>query len=259
MSALEKRRNWNMQETLILSSANEQLRSQKTEDLPWPRATGFIHKSWESETEVASTCTTGTEKLTQEKHSMYKIYNIHAPEVEFISKGKANKRYEFEVKVGMASTSKGYWIVCIQVIHGNPYDGHTLDHTLEQVVRMTKREPQDEYVYLGYRGHNYHWDTQINIVNNRKMKKLTLSVKKRIKRRSAIEPIFGHLKSTNRMSKNFLKGEVGNRINDLPCGCGYNMRKHLAVFLFHISELLGFIKNHKSEKKLSSQMNYVFI
>ncbi len=49
-----------------------------------------------------------TDRLVkQEKHSKNKLYSIHAPEVECISKGKAHKRYEFGVKVGMATTSKG--------------------------------------------------------------------------------------------------------------------------------------------------------
>ena len=51
---------------------------------------------------------------------------MHAPEVECISKGKAHKRYEFGCKVGMVTTSKGNWILGIDAIHGNPYDGHTL-------------------------------------------------------------------------------------------------------------------------------------
>jgi len=75
--------------------------------------------------------------LRQEKESKNKIYSIHAPEVECISNGKAHKRYEFGVKVGMATTSKGNWVVGIQSFPGNPYDGHTLEETLNQVERLT--------------------------------------------------------------------------------------------------------------------------
>lgn len=46
-----------------------------------------------------------------------KLYALHAPEVECISKGKACNPYEF----GMRS------------MPGNPYDGHTLEETIEQV------------------------------------------------------------------------------------------------------------------------------
>ena len=169
--------------------------------------------------------------LKQEKNSKNKLYSIHAPEVECISKGKAHKRYEFGVKVGMATTSRDNWIVGIGAYHGNPYDGHTLSSSLERIERLTGWPVDEAYVDLGYRGHKYDGDTKINIVNYRTMKKLTRSVKRWFKRRAAIEPIFGHLKSDNRMSRNYLKGTQGDQINALLCACGFNLRKLLAVFL----------------------------
>jgi IS5 family transposase len=169
--------------------------------------------------------------LTQKKDSKNKIYSVHAPETECISKGKAHKRYEFGVKVGMATTSKDNWILGIQAFHGNPYDGHTLSDTIEQVERLTRWKVKDAYVDLGYRGHDYQGDAHVNIVNHFHMKRLTRSARAWMKRRAAIEPIFGHLKSDNRMSKNHLKGREGDHINAILCGCGFNMRKLLAVFL----------------------------
>jgi len=169
--------------------------------------------------------------LKQEKQSKNKLYSIHAPEVECISKGKAHKRYEFGVKVGMATTSKGNWVVGIQAFPGNPYDGHTLEKTLEQVERLTGKKSKEVYVDKGYRGHGYEGETQVHIVGTRKMKNMTRTFRKWLKRRNAIEPIFGHLKSDNRMSRNALKGSKGDQINALLSGCGFNMRKLLAVFL----------------------------
>ena len=169
--------------------------------------------------------------LKQEKQSKNKLYSLHAPEVECISKGKAHKRYEFGVKVGMATTSKGNWVVGIQAFPGNPYDGHTLEKTLEQMERLTGKPAREVYVDKGYRGHGYEGDVQVHIVGTRKMKNMTRTFRKWLKRRNAIEPIFGHLKSDNRMSRNYLKGQEGDQINALLSGCGYNMRKLLAVFL----------------------------
>ena len=180
--------------------------------------------------------------MNQTKNSKNKIYSIHAPEVECISKGKAHKRYEFGNKVGMATTSKGNWIVAIQAFHGNPYDGHTLKETLEQMERLTKKTAKEVYVDLGYRGHNYQGEATVNIVNNRKMKQMTRSARKWFKRRSAIEPIFGHLKSDNRMSRNYLKGVEGDIINATLCACGFNMRKLLAVFLCPVSKLIDLLQ-----------------
>jgi len=168
--------------------------------------------------------------LNQQKDSKNKLYSIHAPEVECISKGKAHKRYEFGNKVAVATTSRDNWIVGMQSFHGNPYDGHTLSDTIEQIERVTAWSINDAYVDLGYRGHDYKGETQIKIVNYRTMKKLTRTVRKWFKRRAAIEPIIGHLKSDNRMSKNYLKGVDGDHINAFLGACGFTMRKLIAVF-----------------------------
>jgi IS5 family transposase len=180
--------------------------------------------------------------LKQKKDSKNKLYSVHAPEVECISKGKVHKRYEFGCKVGMATTSRDNWIVSISAIHGNPYDGHTLSASLEQVESFTGWSAKEAYVDLGYRGHTYQGDTQVHIVNFRHMKRMTRAVRHWFKRRAAIEPVFGHLKSDNRMSKNYLKGIEGDQINALLCGCGYNLRKLLAVFLCLVRKLLFLIK-----------------
>jgi len=44
------------------------------------------------------------------------------------------------------------------------------------------------------------------------------------KRRSAIEPVYSHLKSGNRMSKNYLKDIEGVHINAFLRAYGFNMR-----------------------------------
>jgi IS5 family transposase len=135
--------------------------------------------------------------LKQEKSSKNKLYSIHAPEVECIAKGKAHKRYEFGCKVSIEKN----WIVGIEALHNNPYDGHTLDETLKKVESVTGMQVKNTYVGLGYRGHNYEGLGQVHLVDNRKMKKRTRSVRNWFKRRSAIEPVIGHLKSDNRLNR----------------------------------------------------------
>jgi IS5 family transposase len=170
----------------------------------------------------------------QTRESKNKLYSIHASEVECISKGKAHKRYEFGCKVSLATSSRDNWILGIQAHHGNPYDGHTLTDSLEQVERLTDWSVKEAYVDLGYRGHDYTGKAKIHIVNFRSMAKKTRSVKRWLKRRSAIEPVIGHVKSDNGMARNRLKGTEGDKINALLSGCGFNMRKLLAVFLLPI-------------------------
>ena len=168
--------------------------------------------------------------LSQTQKSSDKLYSIDAPEVECISKGKAHKRYEFGCKVSVALTNEKNWIVGVQALHGNPYDGHTLDGAIEQVERITGRQVNEAFVDKGYRGHDYTGDAQVHITGQRGSAPASQALRKRKKRRSAVEPKIGHLKSDNRMGRNFLKGMVGDQINALLAGIGANLRKLLAFF-----------------------------
>ena len=168
--------------------------------------------------------------LSQTQKSKDKLYSIDAPEVECISKGKAHKRYEFGCKVSVAVTNESNWIVGVQALHGNPYDGHTLANAIEQVERITNRKITEAFVDKGYRGHNYTGDGQVHITGQRIKGKAGPALRKRKKRRSAVEPKIGHMKSDNRMNRNYLKGVEGDRINAVLAGIGANLRKLLATF-----------------------------
>lgn len=172
--------------------------------------------------------------LSRQKDDKNKLYSLHAPEVVCIAKGKARKRYEFGSKVSVVTTAKSNWVVGIRSLDGNPYDGHTLDESLKQVERITDITPEQALVDRGFRGHGYAGDCQITIVNERLFKKASYWLKKQFRRRSAIEPVIGHLKQEHRMSRNYLKGSEGDKINALLCGCGFNFRKLLRAFLRQI-------------------------
>lgn len=77
--------------------------------------------------------------LTQKTKDKNKLYALHAPEVECISKGKARTPYELGVKVSIATTLREGLVVGMRSMPGNPYDGHTLAETLEQVGRYPCR------------------------------------------------------------------------------------------------------------------------
>jgi IS5 family transposase len=195
--------------------------------------------------------------LKQEKHSKDKLYSIHAPEVECISKGKAHKRYEFGCKVSLATTSKQNWIVGVETLHNNPYDGNTLAGTIKKVESLTGMTIKNAYVDLGYRGHNYEGPGLVHVVDSRKMKKLTRSVRNWFKRRSAIEPVIGHLKSDNRLQKNHLKGQDGDHMNAILAACGFNMRKLLTVFLY--PKLIWQNLIQKLKNLIDSNAHYILV
>ena len=90
--------------------------------------------------------------FNQKREDKNKLYSIHAPEVECIQKGKVHKRFEFGCKVSFVTTSKNNWIVSAKAIHGNPYDGHTLKESIDQMERVCNILPKDIYADMGYKG-----------------------------------------------------------------------------------------------------------
>jgi IS5 family transposase len=153
-----------------------------------------------------------------------KLYSVHAPEVECIAKGKAHKRYEFGVKLSLVATSREGFVIGAQALHGNPYDGHTLAGALAQAGELAGRQLKgDVFVDLGYRGHDYEGPATVNVVG-RKLKGIPAALRRWMKRRAAIEPAIGHMKSDGRLGRNFLLGKLGDKLNALLCACGHNLR-----------------------------------
>jgi IS5 family transposase len=170
--------------------------------------------------------------LAQTPKSHGKIYALHEPEVDCISKGKARVRYEFGTKVSIATTIDKGFVVRMRALSGNPYDVHTLAEALEQIQILTEQKPTLAVVDRGYRGHGVE-TTKVLISGTRKG--LTPILAKLLKRRSAIETEIGHMKSDGRLSRCPLKGTFGDAIFAVLCGCGHNIRK----ILTHMRALLA--------------------
>ena len=165
----------------------------------------------------------------QQPHDAKKLYSLHEPEVQCISKGKAHKRYEFGQKVAVATTNRSNWIVAAALMEDNPYDGHTLIATLANVEQITGVAVTDAYVDKGYRGHGYTGPAEVHIAGQRK-KTATRTERVRRRRRSAIEPKIGHLKSDHRMGCCFLARLHGDANNAVLAAAGANLRKLLGLY-----------------------------
>ena len=159
--------------------------------------------------------------LTQQAKDKDKLYALHAPEVECISKGKARTPYEFGVKVSIATTLKEGLVVGVRSMPGNPYDGHTLAEALEQVKILAERAPKTVVVDKGYRGVEI---DGVRILRSGQKRGITRTLKAMIKRRSAIEPTIGHMKMDGRLGRNPLKGALGDALHAVLCGAGHNLR-----------------------------------
>ncbi len=208
-------------------------------------------------------CTLVRRAQVQTKTSKHKLYSVHEPHVECISKGKAHKRYEFGCKVGFASTSKEGFIISAAAFHGNPYDGHTLQKTLSIAERVTDfiGKLKNVYVDLGYRKHDYTGDAKVNIVG-RSRKNLTRTQRKWYNRRSVVEADIGHVKNDHRLKRNYLKGKAGDKLNVVFSACGYNLRtiyRRIAsvffAFLYFTVKTAKIVRNYVSGIKY--QRNYV--
>jgi IS5 family transposase len=165
----------------------------------------------------------------QQRHDKNKIYSVHEPEVECIAKGKAGKRYEFGNKVSVAVSSRGGWFVGAKSFTGNPYDGHTLAAQMKQVESLIPNQVGEVYVDMGYRGHDYDGAVPVH-VDKRRRGRTSQTRWRWMKRRAAVEPSIGHLKSEHRLERNRLKGTAGNEINAILAAAAMNFHKLLRAF-----------------------------
>ncbi len=179
--------------------------------------------------ELKDALTQAKRLLKQQRSDSHKLYSLHEPHVSCISKGKAHKKYEFGNKVSVCVTNKENFIIGTQGLEGNPYDGHTLKGALEQVTKLTGTRPERCYVDRGYRGHGV-TDTAVFLSGQRR--NVTPTIKRELKRRSAIEAVIGHEKTEGRLGWNQLRGLLGDKVNALMAAIGYNLRLILKALSF---------------------------
>lgn len=190
--------------------------------------------------------------FSQKKNDKNKLYSLHEPDTVCISKGKAHKRYEFGCKVSVAVTNKDNFVVCCQALDGNPYDGHTLSETLHKTESLTGVVPERCFVDKGYKGHKIHeaGHTTGVYISGQKRGVSTRQLKKELKRRSAIEPVIGHMKSDGLLQRSFLKGMDGNRHNAVLCGAGHNIRLILKKLKLLFAWIFWFRITLKTQAKI---------
>ena len=147
-----------------------------------------------------------------------KIYSLHAREVECIGKGKAHAPYEFGVKVSVATTLKrsrgGQFALHAAALPGNPYDGHTLEKIIPAMEDTIGAAIGRILADAGYRGHNAPPSHKFRVFTAGQKRRMTPAIKREMRRRSAIEPVIGHIKSEHRMGRNYLahsQGDAGQR------------------------------------------------
>ena len=181
----------------------------------------------------------------------WKLYSLHAPEVECIGKGKAKAPYEFGCKVSVATPvtkpKGGQFVLHAKALHGNPYDGHTLGPVVAEMQVLTGVEARRIHVDKGYRGHTHPHKFRVWISGQ--VRRVTKSIRREMRRRAAVEPVIGHMKAEHRMERNYLKGRDGDRANAVLAAAGYNFGLLLRWFEALLRALIqALLKAHNSDQ-----------
>jgi IS5 family transposase len=166
----------------------------------------------------------------EQRQRGYKLYSFHAPEVECIGKGKASAPYEFGVKASFVTTNGrppgGQFVLHAKALPGNPYDGHTLGDVINSAETLTGCPIERAYVDKGYRGHKTENPRRVFISGQKRG--VFGVIKRELRRRSAIEPVIGHMKTDGHLGRCYLKGRHGDAANVVLSAVGQNLRLVLA-------------------------------
>jgi transposase, IS5 family len=178
--------------------------------------------------------------------SVPRVYSLHAPEVECIGKGKAHRPYEFGVKVSIATTlhrsAGGQFIAHAKALPGNPYDGHTLATVIPEIETQIGASLARIVADRGYRGHNAPPGYKFKVYISGQRRRVTETIKRKLRRRSAVEPVIGHAKAEHRMGRNYLAGTHGDAANAVLAAAGYNFRRLLEWLALLLSAILAALK-----------------
>ncbi len=166
--------------------------------------------------------------LGQKKQDKNKVYSTHKPFTSCIAKGKAHKQYEFGNKIGIMINPQSLVILAVQSYEGNPHDSRTIEPLLNQMQENLNYNPEEVIYDRGGRGKSIINGVTISTPKppSKKDSRYTkLKKRKKFRRRAAIEPVIGHLKTDFRMGQNYLKGVKSPQINAMLAATGWNLKK----------------------------------
>jgi len=115
----------------------------------------------------------------------------------------------------------------VKALPGNPYDGHTLATVIPDMEALIGNIIERLLADKGYRGHNAPSDYKFRVFTSGQKRRVTPKIKRELRRRSAVEPVIGHLKSEHRMGRNYLWHRQGDAANAVLAAAGYNFRRLL--------------------------------
>ena len=108
-----------------------------------------------------------------------------------------------------------------------PYDGHTLATVIPEIETQIGASLAHVVADRGYRGHNAPPGHKFRVYISGQRRRVTETIIRELRRRSAVEPIIGHAKAEHRMGRNYLAGTHGDAANAVLAAAGYNFRRLL--------------------------------
>jgi transposase, IS5 family len=90
----------------------------------------------------------------------------------------------------------------------------------------------------GYRGHNAPPDYKFRVFISGQKQGVTPAIKRQLRRRSAVEPVIGHLKAEHRMDRNYLWYRRGDAANAVLAAVGYNFRRLIRWLRLSLRQIL---------------------
>lgn len=82
----------------------------------------------------------------------------------------------------------------------------------------------------------------------------TATMRRELKRRSAIEATIGHMKTDGRLDRNFLLGHAGDAINALLVAAGQNLRLILRVLALWLAWCLQALQPKTAKSDASTRL-----
>lgn len=167
---------------------------------------------------------------SQQQRQRRKLYSFHALQVEYTRKGKAAAPYEFSVKASIVTTNDrapgGQFVLHARALPGNRYDGNSLGTIIEATETLTGCAVERAYVDKGYRGRNTDRPRRVFISGQKRG--VFGVIERELRRRSAIEPIIGHMKSDGHLGRCHPKGRESDASNVILTAVGHNLRRVIA-------------------------------
>jgi len=183
--------------------------------------------------------------LSQTRYDKDKIYSLHKPFTACIAKGKVHKQYEFGNKIGIITTFNTLIITAVKSFSGNPHDSKTIEPLLQQHEDNLGKRPKEVVYDRGGKGQKQIGSTKVSTPDYKPLKRDSEYQKrckrKKFRRRAAIEPVIGHLKTDYRMGQNYLHGEKSPQINAFLAATGWNLKKLMSKLKHSLKKWLLFV------------------